>query len=39
MCNVSQTTINVKNVTNGVFYKDFSGAAQVTGFLLIIAER
>lgn len=39
MCNVSQSAINVRNVTNGVFYMDFSGTAQASGFLLVIAER
>jgi len=35
----TDTTIEVKNATNGVFYKDFSGATQTSGYLYIVAER
>lgn len=31
--------INVKNATNGIFYKDYSGSNQTTGFILVRAER
>jgi hypothetical protein len=33
------TNVYVKNATNGVFYRDFSGTTQTTGFLLVNAER
>lgn len=36
---ISQTVIRAKNPTSGVFYKDYSGSAQTTGYLLIRAER
>jgi hypothetical protein len=39
---ISQTndlTVLVKNPTNGVFYKDFSGTSQTSGFLYVVAER
>lgn len=36
---LTDTVINVKNATNGIFYEDFSGIAQTTGFLYIVIER
>ena len=39
IADMSLTTIRVKNATNGIYYKDFSGVSQVAGFLLIVAER
>lgn len=36
---MTDTLIRVKNATNGVFYKDYSGVTQVSGFLFVIAER
>lgn len=35
----TDTTIEIKNATNGVFYKDFSGSTQTSGYLYIVAER
>lgn len=32
-------TVLVKNPTNGVFYKDFGGTSQTSGFLYVVAER
>jgi len=32
-------TISVKNATNGVFYQDFGGTSQTSGYLYIVAER
>lgn len=36
---MSDTTVEVKNATTGLFYRDFSGADQTTGFLRIVCER
>jgi hypothetical protein len=33
------TTISIKNATNGIFYEDFDGNAQTTGFLFVVVER
>lgn len=35
----TDTTIETKNATNGLFYKDFNGASQTSGFLYIVVER
>lgn len=32
-------TILVKNPTNGLFYKDYGGTSQTSGFLYVVAER
>lgn len=32
-------SVLVKNPTNGIFYKDFSGTSQTSGFLYVVAER
>lgn len=36
---VTDTSLNIKNATNGIFYEDFAGAAQTSGFLYIVVER
>jgi hypothetical protein len=36
---MTDTTIRVKNPTNGVFYKDYAGTTHTTGFILVVAER
>lgn len=35
----SDLAVLVKNPTNGIFYKDFSGTAQTSGFRYVVAER
>lgn len=39
IANMDDTTIQIKNATNGVFYRDFGGTTQTAGFLLVVAER
>jgi hypothetical protein len=39
ICNMTDLLINVKNATTGVFYKDFNGVTQTSGYLLTVAER
>lgn len=36
---MNDLTIEVKNATNGLFYKDYSGIAQTAGFLYVVVER
>lgn len=36
---MTDTLLNIKNATNGLFYEDFSGSTQTTGYLYIVAER
>lgn len=36
---ITETTIRVKNATNGIYYKDFAGVSQTAGFLLCRVER
>jgi hypothetical protein len=36
---MSDTQLLVKNPTSGLFYKDFGGTAQTSGFLYVVAER
>lgn len=35
----TDTTLDVKNAVNGIFYKDFSGVSQTSGFIYIVIER
>lgn len=39
LASLSDTVIQVKNATSGLFYQDFSGVSQTTGYLLVRAER
>lgn len=36
---MSDLTISIKNPTSGLFYKDFGGTSQTSGFLYVVAER
>lgn len=36
---LTDTTLRVKNATNGIYYKDYAGVSQTSGFLLVRAER
>lgn len=36
---ITDTTISIKNATNGIFYEDFSGVAQTSGYLYVVVER
>lgn len=35
----TDTTLEVKNATSGLFYRDFGGSDQASGFLRIVCER
>ena len=35
----NDTLLQIKNATNGVFYRDFSGLTQIAGYLLVEVER
>lgn len=35
----TDTALEVKNATSGLFYKDFDGTTQTSGFLYIVVER
>lgn len=35
----TDTVINIKNATNGIFYEDFSGVPQTSGYLYVVVER
>lgn len=36
---MTDLTISIKNTTSGLFYKDFNGTSQTTGFLYVVVER
>lgn len=36
---MTDTNIEIKNSTNGIFYEDFNNTAQTTGFLYVVVER
>ena len=36
---IDQTQIQVKNPISGLYYKDYAGVSQTSGFMLMIAER
>ena len=36
---LDDTIINIKNATNGIYYEDFSGAAQTAGYMYVVVER
>lgn len=36
---MTDSTIRVKNPTNGIYYKSYGGVSQTSGFLLVVAER
>jgi len=39
ICQFSDTTISIKNATSGLFYVDFGGTPQASGFLRVVCER
>lgn len=36
---VTDTTIEIKNATNGIYYEDYSGTPQTSGFMFVVIER
>ena len=36
---MDDTTVSIKNATNGIYYKDFDGVTHTSGYLFIVAER
>ena len=36
---MTDTVLDIKNATNGIFYEDFSGTPQTSGYLYIVIER
>jgi len=36
---MDDTTISIKNATNGIFYEDYSGTPQTAGYLYVVIER
>jgi hypothetical protein len=35
----TDTVINIKNATNGVFFEDYNGSLQTSGYVYVIVER
>jgi hypothetical protein len=36
---LDDTTIDIKNATNGIYYEDYAGAAQTNGYMYVVIER